>query len=59
MYPVVSFEGLGKLCKELKSRDENEEEMFEFSDAFAARNVLSRAKKTASNAGYCYNCNSD
>ena len=45
MYPVVSFEGLGKLCKELRSRDENEEEMLQISGAFAARNALSHAQK--------------
>lgn len=37
MYPVVSFEGLAKFCKELRTRDENEEEML--------RNALSHAQK--------------
>ena len=60
LYPVVSFEGLGKFCKELRSRDENEEEMLQIFWPFHRQKcALTRAKKTASNTGYCYNCNSD
>ena len=60
MYPVVSFEGLAKFCKELRTRDENEEEMLRIFWRFRSeKGALTRAKKIASYAGYCYNCNSD